>query len=101
MLGLAAGIGALWLIRESLAPGTCHRRDGDGRRQATDRRQFLRHSGAVLGGLAAGAALVGGLGRRLGGRFTAAQSRAAVMLPPAAERLPALPAVMSRSTSPG
>ena len=62
-----------------------HRRHSDDRR--TDRRQFLRHSGAVLATLAAGAALVGGVGRRLGGRFTAAQSRAAVVLPTAAERL--------------
>ena len=90
--GPLAGIGALWLIRQSLRLGDREPTvPGDG--TATDRRQFLHHSGVVLGGLAVGAALVGGLGRRLGSRFTATESRAAVALPTADRaRSPACPA---------
>ncbi len=90
VLGSIAGIGALWLIHRSLNPAEGEATEtGDG--TATDRRQFLHRSGVLLGGLFAGAAIVGGLGRRLGTRFTATESRAAVTLPPPIERLPDLP----------
>ncbi|MET0143175.1 MAG: molybdopterin-dependent oxidoreductase [Ilumatobacteraceae bacterium] len=91
VLGAAAGIGALWLIHESLRSQPT----GEGpavSAGATGRRQFLHHSGLVLGTLAIGAAVVGGLGRQLGKRFNAAGSRADVVLPPPVDRLPALPA---------
>jgi DMSO/TMAO reductase YedYZ molybdopterin-dependent catalytic subunit len=70
LVGAAAGIGALWLIRRAQT-----------RPAPTGRRQFLHQSGTLLGGLALGATAVAALGRRLGGRFTAAESRAAVRLP--------------------
>jgi DMSO/TMAO reductase YedYZ molybdopterin-dependent catalytic subunit len=90
LLGAAAGAGALWLIHRSLdAPSRSRTTPtGDG----TGRRAFLAHTGVVLGGLAATAALAGGLGRWLGGRFSAAQSRSGVTLPPPGEPLAALPA---------
>ncbi len=49
----------------------------------------------MLGSLAVGAALIGGLGRQLGQRFNAAGSRADVRLPAPAERLPALPTTVA------
>ena len=57
----------------------------------TDRREFLRHSGALLAGLAATAAVVGVAGRWLGSRFAAAASRAGVTLPRPATPLAAVP----------
>ena len=85
LIGAAAGIGALWLIRRSLAPPAV---------EATERRQFLHRSGTLLGGLAIGAVAVSALGRRLGGRFTASESRAGVRLPTPDEALPSLPATV-------
>ncbi len=82
LIGAAAGIGALWLIRRSLSTI---------RREPTERRQFLHRSGTLLGGLAIGAVGVAALGRRLGGRFTASESRAGVRLPTPDEALPTLP----------
>ena len=81
VLGAAAGVGALWLIHESfraraVAPAGRAATDG------VDRRAFLRHSGLVLGGLAAAAAVFGAAGRWLGNRFTAASSRARRGAPP-------------------
>jgi DMSO/TMAO reductase YedYZ molybdopterin-dependent catalytic subunit len=90
--GALAGIGALWVIRmrlidqpeaESAPPET-----------ATGRRQLLQRAGAVLGALAGLAAVTGAAGRRLGSRFSAAESRADVVLPPAAEPLAELPATV-------
>ena len=87
MIGAAAGIGALWLIRRSLSTGRASRTRPPTRPRSSsiDR---VRCSAA----LALGAAFVGAVGRRLGGRFTAAESRAAVRLPGTARsRSPALP----------
>ena len=100
VLGAAAGIGALWLIRESLrpAPATVETATDQA---GTDRRQFLRHSGAVLAGLAAGAALLGGLGRRLGGRFTGGAVTRRRRAPAGSRAAAGARAVTSRSTSPG
>ena len=61
---------------------------------ATDRRQFFRSSGAVLGALTGLAALTGAVGRRLGSRFSAAESRADVVLPPPVQPLAPLPATV-------
>ena len=83
VLGAAAGIAALWLIRRSLTATASP--------VADDRREFLRRSGVLLGALAIGATFVGAVGRRLGGRFTAAESRAAVRLPAPGQRLASLP----------
>ncbi len=87
--GALAGIGALWLIHQRLTrspQGTPVSPDG-----ATDRRQFFRSSGAVLGALTGLAALTGAVGRRLGSRFSAAESRADVVLPPPVQPLAPLP----------
>ena len=59
--------------------------------EATDRREFLRHSGVLLAGLAATAAVVGVAGRWLGSRFAAAASRAGVTLPRPATPLAPVP----------
>ena len=96
--GALAGIGALSLLHASTtrrAPGT----DADAdtatvvpiRAGGTDRRQFLQHTGLLLGGLAVAAGAVGSTGRWLRSRFTAAESRAAVVLPTPTEALAELP----------
>jgi len=95
--GALAGIGALWLIHRRLtllpqgAPVTT---DG-----ATDRRQFFRSSGAVLGALTGLAALTGAAGRRLASRFSAAESRADVVLPTPVEPLAPLPPTVQTDVS--
>jgi DMSO/TMAO reductase YedYZ molybdopterin-dependent catalytic subunit len=92
VVGALAGIGALWLIHERLvvAPApTPAPAEG-----VTDRRQFFRSTGAVLGALAGVAALTGAAGRRLASRFGAGESRADVVLPPPTEPLAALPATV-------
>jgi DMSO/TMAO reductase YedYZ molybdopterin-dependent catalytic subunit len=61
---------------------------------ATDRRQFFRSSGAVLGALTGVAALTGAAGRRLASRFSAAESRADVVLPRPVEPLAPLAATV-------
>jgi DMSO/TMAO reductase YedYZ molybdopterin-dependent catalytic subunit len=90
--GALAGIGALRLINARLvvaaAPPAA---SADG---LTDRRQFFRSTGAVLGALGGFAALTGAAGRRLASRFGAAESRADVVLPPPAEPLAGLPATV-------
>jgi len=61
-------------------------REPAGERQegaTTDRRAFLGRAAALIGGAVAAAGLLGGAGRWLGGRFSAAESRAAVRLPAA------------------
>jgi DMSO/TMAO reductase YedYZ molybdopterin-dependent catalytic subunit len=62
---------------------------------STDRRQFLYRSGTLLGALTLGATALGAVGRKLGQRFTAADSLASVRLPVAGEVLPALPATVA------
>jgi DMSO/TMAO reductase YedYZ molybdopterin-dependent catalytic subunit len=87
--GALAGIGALWLIHQRLSQSPQRpplTTDG-----ATDRRQFFRSSGAVLGALTGLAALTGAVGRRLGSRFSAADSRADVVLPRPIQPLAPLP----------
>ena len=93
VVGAAAGIGALWLLRRAVdrPPVTATTATGEAPQGASGRRQFIYRSGTLLGGLAAGAALLGGVGRWLGGRFTATESRADVVLPTPAEPLAALP----------
>ena len=88
IIGAAAGIGALWLLHQSLQSRDRSAATGEG----TGRRAFLAHTGTVLGGLAAGAAAVGAIGRLLGNRFSAAESRSDVALPTAAEPIGELPA---------
>jgi DMSO/TMAO reductase YedYZ molybdopterin-dependent catalytic subunit len=91
VLGALAGIGALVLVDRSLhrqPAATTPSGDAAGR---SGRRQFLHTSGALVAALAVGAGLVGAAGRRLGQRFTAAESRADVRLPAATERLEPLP----------
>jgi hypothetical protein len=92
VVGALAGIGALWLVHDRLfvvpAPASP---PVDG---VTDRRQFFRSTGAVLGALGGVAALTGAAGRRLASRFSASESRADVVLPPPTEPLPALPATV-------
>jgi DMSO/TMAO reductase YedYZ molybdopterin-dependent catalytic subunit len=87
VIGAAAGIGALWLVRESVRQREEQPVSGPG---GTDRREFLRHSGVLLAGLAATAAVVGVAGRWLGSRFAAAASRAGVTLPRPATPLAAV-----------
>ena len=75
------GIGALWLIRRSFdrAP-----RAGSRRRRptaATGRRSSCTAPARCSAASPSAPPLVGGVGRRLGGRFTAAESRADVRLP--------------------
>jgi DMSO/TMAO reductase YedYZ molybdopterin-dependent catalytic subunit len=89
VIGAAAGIGALVLLHRS-----SHREPVEASPSAPDgtgRRQFLYRSGTLLGMLALGAGVVGAAGRRLGQRFTAAESRADVVLPGATEVLDPLP----------
>jgi len=57
----------------------------------SDRRRFLGQSAALLFGLTCASAGVGVLGRVLGQRYTATESRASVRLPIPAETLPPLP----------
>ena len=91
VLGTLAGIAALVADRDRCRARPAAWTRGSGRRRA-GRRQFLQRSGPCSGALAFGAGLAGGLGRRLGQRFTATESRAAVRLPAPAERLAPLPA---------
>jgi DMSO/TMAO reductase YedYZ molybdopterin-dependent catalytic subunit len=92
VFGALAGIGALWLIHQRLTPSPAQvTANADG---ATDRRQFIRSSGAVLGALTGIAALTGAAGRRLASRFSAADSRADVVLPAPVEPLAPLPATV-------
>jgi len=93
VIGAAAGIGALVLLHRSLHRRPARRRGTAG--TDTDRRQFLYRSGTLLGALVLGAAALGAVGRKLGQRFTAAESRAAVRLPTAGEPLAALPATVA------
>jgi DMSO/TMAO reductase YedYZ molybdopterin-dependent catalytic subunit len=92
----AAGAGALWLLlgragrfrRVSSPPGPA---GGPALRPtggAGSRRAFL----GLAAGVAAAAALAGAGGRALRSRFSAAESRAGVTLPPAARPLPSVPA---------
>jgi DMSO/TMAO reductase YedYZ molybdopterin-dependent catalytic subunit len=90
--GALAGIGALWLIHQRLTPSPRDVPVTIG--GATDRRQFFRSSGAVLGALNGLAALTGAAGRRLASRFSAAESRADVVLPTPVEPLAPLPATV-------
>ena len=90
VVGAAAGVGALSLLAAS-SRSPEPEPVGPAREGASDRRAFLRHSGRLLGGLAASAVLLGAAGRWLGGRFTAATSRDDVALPEAPEPLPPLP----------
>ncbi|MGI9053706.1 MAG: molybdopterin-dependent oxidoreductase [Ilumatobacteraceae bacterium] len=92
LFGAAAGIGALLLLRRSLCTAPAAAADLDESDTSTGRRTFLAHSGVVLGGLAASAAVVGAVGRWLGNRFSASESRSGVALPAAADPLPELPA---------
>jgi DMSO/TMAO reductase YedYZ molybdopterin-dependent catalytic subunit len=87
IVGALAGIGALWLILRSV-----RRSPAAGAVDPTGRRELLRQSGLVLGGLAAAAAVAGTAGRWLGRRFDAASSRAAVVLPRPDKPAPQLPA---------
>ncbi len=87
LAGAAAGMTALWAVDRRLHRTTVASDEGAA---GIGRRHFLHGAGALLAGLAASAALVGAAGRRLAGRFTAGESRAAVRLPRAAEPLPAL-----------
>ena len=95
--GALAGIGTLSCSTDRPPPRPGHRhrcrhRDGrPARAGGTDRRQFLQHTGLLLGGLAVAAGAVGSTGRWLRSRFTAAESRAAVVLPTPTEALAALP----------
>jgi DMSO/TMAO reductase YedYZ molybdopterin-dependent catalytic subunit len=91
LVGAAAGIGALWLIRQRIGTTQAVDVDVEG---ATDRREFFRSSGAVLSALGLVAAATGAAGHRLGSRFSAAGSRADVVLPRAGEALPPLPATV-------
>jgi len=56
----------------------------------SSRRQFLGRAGVLVAGLAVVAGPIAAGGRRLAGRFTAAESRGAVQLPPVADPLPPL-----------
>jgi DMSO/TMAO reductase YedYZ molybdopterin-dependent catalytic subunit len=59
---------------------------------ASSRREFLGRAGVLVAGLVAISAPFAAGGRRLAGRFTAAESRGAVRLPVAADPLPPLAA---------
>jgi DMSO/TMAO reductase YedYZ molybdopterin-dependent catalytic subunit len=90
--GALAGIGVLLLVHQQLhaAPPTTAPPGHDD--ADTSRRHFLLRAGTLLGTLSLGAVAVAAVGRRLGQRFTAAESRAAVRLPRPVERLDPLPA---------
>ena len=95
VVGTFAGIGALMLVHRSLhtqQPTPATSGDDDGRHAASGRRQFLQRAGTLLAALSLGAAAVAAAGRRLGQRFTAAESRAAVRLPRPVRQLDPLPA---------
>jgi len=89
LIGGAVGIGALVLIHRALHGETGAAADGTG---TAGRRDFFRHSGAVIGGFAGVAAISGAGGRLFGRRFDAESSREDVDLPVAEEPLDALPA---------
>ena len=97
-----AGIGALVLVRSIVATGR-PAAPAAGERpspaSAAGRRQFLHRSGALSARSPSVPALVGAVGRWLGQRFTATESRAAVRLPAAAERARRAAADGARSTS--
>jgi DMSO/TMAO reductase YedYZ molybdopterin-dependent catalytic subunit len=90
-----AGIGGLWLLLgrcRSPQPADPHAPPAPPERRALggvgSRRAFL----GLTAGVAAAAALAGAGGRALRSRFSAAESRAGVVLPRAARPLPAVPA---------
>lgn len=56
------------------------------------RRQFIGRTGTLVAGMAVTAGPLAALGRRLAARFTAGESRRAVVLPPAVDPLPPLAA---------
>jgi len=97
--GTLAGMGALVLIHRSVLARSASAATGAGGGPGDSnapgglrRRQFLGHTGTLVGALGAGAAAFGGLGRLLGSRFSATESRKEVALPSPAEALPELPA---------
>ena len=84
-----AGIGGLWLLlgrARPPAPAAAAPRAARG--GIGSRRAFL----GLTAGVAAAAALAGAGGRALRSRFSAAESRAGIVLPRAARPLPAVPA---------
>ena len=87
IVGGLVGIGALWLVHRRLTAVPAAPLGGE---IGTGRRGFLLQSGALLAGLAAGAAVFGAVGRRLSNRFSASESRADVALPTPQDPLPEL-----------
>ncbi|MDQ3468722.1 MAG: molybdopterin-dependent oxidoreductase, partial [Actinomycetota bacterium] len=93
--GALAGMAALVVIHRSVAARasqTTGASTGATGGSGVRRRQFLGHTGSLLGAFGVGALAFGGLGRVLGGRFTASESRKDVALPRPADALPDLPA---------
>jgi DMSO/TMAO reductase YedYZ molybdopterin-dependent catalytic subunit len=101
IIGAASGAGALWLaysVARPILPATVAARDVtedvDAAREATTgvtRRQVLIRSGGLLAALALAGAGAGAVGRALKNRFSAAESRADLTLPAAADPLAPIP----------
>ncbi len=114
VVGAGAGVGALliawWCLRGPAVSGEPPSRpandaavtgdeavDGQSRWIPTPvatRRQLLARSGLVLGMLAVAGGTAGAVGRTIRTRFSAAESRANVSLPPAAVPRPPIPATV-------
>lgn len=89
VVGAAAGLFALWVLRRAATPRSAHRsvrRPDDP--PAFDRRRFL----ALAAGTAAVAGAGGLVGRRVGGTAAVAGARDQISLPAAADVLPPPPA---------
>ncbi len=89
LAGAVAASATLVVVARSLARPP---RTDDDAAALSSRRQFLGRSGTLVAGLAVTVGPLAAVGRRLGGRFTASESRGAVQLPAAAEPLPPLAA---------
>jgi DMSO/TMAO reductase YedYZ molybdopterin-dependent catalytic subunit len=104
IVGAALGAGALWLAHSVARPilpasrehvahaGTQAVHENDG--ATISRRQVLVRSGGLLAALALAGAGAGAVGRALKNRFGAAESRAALTLPAAADPLAPIPAAV-------
>lgn len=89
LVGTAAGASALWLAHRVLRPRAMPRSSAA---SEVDRRAVLVRGGSVIAALAIVGGGAGAVGRAIKGRFSAAESRARVVLPTPANEAGTVPA---------